>query len=104
MRFSAGTRTSSKMSSAVSADRSEEHTSELRHVAISYAVFCLKKKKKEGRPSGVPGGDEIRTMGVRRRRRRVRGESGPSQTPRQLCTELQAAHGHKIGEGLNSFI
>src|SRR5215510_8823998 len=27
--------------------RSEEHTSELRHVAISYAVFCLKKKKKK---------------------------------------------------------
>src|SRR5690625_7120742 len=25
--------------------RSEEHTSELRHVAISYAVFCLIKKK-----------------------------------------------------------
>src|SRR5699024_12362602 len=25
--------------------RSEEHTSELRHVSISYAVFCLKKKK-----------------------------------------------------------
>src|SRR5690625_5622045 len=24
--------------------RSEEHTSELSHVAISYAVFCLKKK------------------------------------------------------------
>src|SRR5690554_948865 len=24
--------------------RSEEHTSELRHVRISYAVFCLKKK------------------------------------------------------------
>src|SRR5690349_24932298 len=24
--------------------RSEEHTSELRHVEISYAVFCLKKK------------------------------------------------------------
>src|SRR5690625_6861749 len=24
-------------------DRSEEHTSELSHVAISYAVFCLKK-------------------------------------------------------------
>src|SRR5699024_12260930 len=23
--------------------RSEEHTSELRHVSISYAVFCLKK-------------------------------------------------------------
>src|SRR6266496_753144 len=27
--------------------RSEEHTSELRHVEISYAVFCLKKKKKK---------------------------------------------------------
>src|SRR5699024_12513261 len=26
--------------------RSEEHTSELRHVSISYAVFCLKKKKR----------------------------------------------------------
>src|SRR5437660_8943931 len=25
-------------------ERSEEHTSELSHVAISYAVFCLKKK------------------------------------------------------------
>ena len=29
-------------------DRSEEHTSELQsHVRISYAVFCLKKKKKK---------------------------------------------------------
>src|SRR5690554_7424863 len=27
--------------------RSEEHTSELQHVRISYAVFCLKKKKKK---------------------------------------------------------
>src|SRR5688572_30962068 len=26
-------------------DRSEEHTSELSHSQISYAVFCLKKKK-----------------------------------------------------------
>src|SRR5207245_2990968 len=26
-------------------DRSEEHTSELSHGSISYAVFCLKKKK-----------------------------------------------------------
>src|SRR5439155_17220349 len=29
--------------------RSEEHTSELSHVAISYAVFCLKKKRKQNR-------------------------------------------------------
>src|SRR5690349_23842854 len=28
-------------------ERSEEHTSELSHVEISYAVFCLKKKKKQ---------------------------------------------------------
>src|SRR5438874_13820482 len=27
------------------ADRSEEHTSDSSHVEISYAVFCLKKKK-----------------------------------------------------------
>src|SRR5437870_8736280 len=32
-----------------SIERSEEHTSELHHVAISYAVFCLKKKKKHVR-------------------------------------------------------
>src|SRR5439155_22836101 len=31
--------------SPASAARSEEHTSELQHVSISYAVFCLKKKK-----------------------------------------------------------
>src|SRR3712207_8032684 len=28
--------------------RSEEHTSELHHANISYAVFCLKKKKTTG--------------------------------------------------------
>src|SRR3546814_4470741 len=35
---------------AASADRSEEHTSELQSLMrISYAVFCLKKKKKSNR-------------------------------------------------------
>src|SRR5437016_7679904 len=29
------------------AKRSEEHTSELQSLTISYAVFCLKKKKKK---------------------------------------------------------
>src|SRR3712207_7361293 len=29
--------------------RSEEHTSELRHANISYAVFCLKKKNTNAR-------------------------------------------------------
>src|SRR5207245_11254404 len=32
-------------SSPSSVARSEEHTSELSHGSISYAVFCLKKKK-----------------------------------------------------------
>src|SRR2546422_4503413 len=30
-------------------DRSEEHTSELHHGYISYAVFCLKKKNKNNK-------------------------------------------------------
>src|SRR3712207_7521379 len=30
----------------VQEERSEEHTSELQHANISYAVFCLKKKNK----------------------------------------------------------
>src|SRR5213596_4135873 len=40
--------------------RSEEHTSELQsHGLISYAVFCLKKKKRESRIGGWGGlGDE----------------------------------------------
>src|SRR3712207_8530066 len=33
------------VSSVLVLPRSEEHTSELRHANISYAVFCLKKKK-----------------------------------------------------------
>src|SRR5206468_4782001 len=33
--------------SRASARRSEEHTSELQHDQISYAVFCLKKKTKK---------------------------------------------------------
>ena len=32
-----------------SANRSEEHTSELSHTVISYAVFCLKKKKTQNK-------------------------------------------------------
>jgi len=36
-----------KLGQGVAVNRSEEHTSELQsHYAISYAVFCLKKKKK----------------------------------------------------------
>src|SRR5207253_9543395 len=33
--------------------RSEEHTSELQSVKISYAVFCLKKKKKSIKPATI---------------------------------------------------
>src|SRR3546814_1217856 len=37
------------------ADRSEEHTSELQSLMrISYAVFCLKKKKKSHKTSFTP--------------------------------------------------
>src|SRR3546814_7682485 len=37
-----------KMTSTAVSDRSEEHTSELQSLMrISYAVFCLKKKKRE---------------------------------------------------------
>src|SRR2546430_11598593 len=35
-----------RCSVGVGRNRSEEHTSELHHSQISYAVFCLKKKKK----------------------------------------------------------
>src|SRR5262245_22002087 len=33
----------------IGASRSEEHTSELSHLGISYAVFCLKKKNKNNK-------------------------------------------------------
>src|SRR5258707_10938214 len=36
-------------SRACGSGRSEEHTSELSHANISYAVFCLKKKKERQR-------------------------------------------------------
>src|SRR5688572_31316448 len=35
--------------SAMGTVRSEEHTSELQHSSISYAVFCLKKKTRRTR-------------------------------------------------------
>src|SRR2546427_6418328 len=38
-------------------DRSEEHTSELHHSQISYAVFCLKKKKKQTRIEDLANSD-----------------------------------------------
>src|SRR5256885_3422733 len=34
--------------------RSEEHTSESSHLVISYAVFCLKKKKNDRRTRARP--------------------------------------------------
>src|SRR5438034_2365619 len=43
--YQCGYCTSGQIMSAVA--RSEEHTSELQHTVISYAVFCLKKKKPE---------------------------------------------------------
>src|SRR2546427_1978418 len=55
--------------------RSEEHTSELSHSQISYAVFCLKKKKK----SAV-------TVGWQSRVRRVAIAQRHSLTGRSLIT------------------
>src|SRR3712207_8728246 len=40
----AGTKAGPIMAAADAFERSEEHTSELQHANISYAVFCLKKK------------------------------------------------------------
>src|SRR5438552_7895315 len=37
----------------VAVSRSEEHTSELQYQIISYAVFCLKKKRKDERSFGT---------------------------------------------------
>src|SRR3546814_4457171 len=46
------TRRSSSCRNISASSRSEEHTSELQSLMrISYAVFCLKKKKKQQRPS-----------------------------------------------------
>src|SRR6201996_9736196 len=45
--------------------RSEEHTSELRHSQISYAVFCLKKKKKTDKMLNVPKTRNQGTLGRR---------------------------------------
>src|SRR5687768_18097317 len=42
---------------ALAAVRSEEHTSELQSGYISYAVFCLKKKKKPNKHNLSPTSD-----------------------------------------------
>src|SRR3712207_7578084 len=43
----AGAQEARATGSAGTAARSEEHTSDSSHANISYAVFCLKKKKKK---------------------------------------------------------
>src|SRR3989440_7721386 len=61
------------------AQRSEEHTSELSHDQISYAVFCLKKKKKS-RPVTTDNGraNSLRDVIV------TRGDVGEERTARIL--------------------
>src|SRR5437016_11393276 len=46
-RIVAGGRRRSRVNPQLEENRSEEHTSELQSLTISYAVFCLKKKKKK---------------------------------------------------------
>src|SRR5689334_23597464 len=60
--------------------RSEEHTSELHHSSISYAVFCLKKKKPRSHLG--PGG--ARSAIQTRRRRPVRAPPLPPTFPSPL--------------------
>src|SRR3954463_14689653 len=45
--------------------RSEEHTSELQHTIISYAVFCLKKKKKNRNDRHIVPPDSHEQSGAR---------------------------------------
>src|SRR3712207_8664466 len=47
----------------LSAERSEEHTSELQYANISYAVFCLKKKTVM-HISRMPASDRRNTMRI----------------------------------------
>src|SRR5437763_1538369 len=58
--LSDGTEPEAQATSNVAVDgRSEEHTSELSHRCISYAVFCLKKKKEEPDPGRAGGEIEL---------------------------------------------
>src|ERR1022692_2228539 len=72
--------------------RSEEHTSELRHLVISYAVFCLKKHQSE------PGRADPRQR--RRRTLRAREDPGfaaaihPAEAPSQKEPQARAAPGN----------
>src|SRR3989440_1294747 len=70
--------------------RSEEHTSELHHDQISYAVFCLKKKKKQYSPK--PPGDRprrIRTTPTHESTRRPASTDAPCLGPLQPRTNQQ---------------
>src|SRR3546814_1492959 len=52
----------------VGSGRSEEHTSELQSLMrISYAVFCLKKKKKEGKD--IPKRTQYRIQAISRNKK-----------------------------------
>src|SRR5256886_13602066 len=49
------TRAAQSQEAAEQNARSEEHTSELRHSQISYAVFCLKKKNNTRQHTAIAG-------------------------------------------------
>src|SRR5437870_5144337 len=67
---------------SIAASRSEEHTSEPSHVAISYAVFCLKKKKDRAarldrsRAADRAGQLDVARLARRRRRRERQAAAG----------------------------
>src|SRR2546421_1795296 len=60
--------------------RSEEHTSELHHDQISYAVFCLKKKK-TGWPKIHTSGTRPTTPTLTQLQRAMRPSASPSKAP-----------------------
>src|SRR5258708_7434818 len=85
--------------------RSEEHTSELHHQIISYAVFCLKKKKKRytetsrvdrpqrpgrGRHAGLRGRGD-RTVGGLSDRTELRGVSLSASTLSRCATPISVS-------------
>src|ERR1039458_1799522 len=64
--------------------RSEEHTSELHHLGISYAVFCLKKEMKR---TGLFGRSAVLAPSITLRSGRPRGGRANPTNPSHAQTQ-----------------
>src|SRR5262245_39940265 len=67
--------------------RSEEHTSELHHLGISYAVFCLKKKKKKTNLHDAKIENEAQTQ---------KTHSKPTTDPMTSTDTIEPTHDHNL--------